>query len=477
MDTRRYNSRVELEVGNRSLAPTHNMNTSYVRFLHAPVVLAEKPSARGLRLTGVENIKGQNYNIGTSKVGFEGVAEPGGNRREVAKKNELRELTDEEMIITYDELEREMHEIRNNLGKRGKSSDTEAINAWRSRTKDAKEKRTGDIEKRALQLAMAAERIRERTYAGARVIKIGPIRDKRVDRQSAHVERVEAIAQSSKTSKKLGGEARKIKIEENETEPEHEGRMIKSEKKVKTERMETSDDSAKLRNKDRTSSSSKSTGKTRNASSAEDFSSKDDHGKKRGGHRRKSRERNQKNRDASESGGEERKNKHKSDKEVRGGKHKTVKRRRLDFATDESSKEEASRSRKNRKRRAESESEGATGTSISENSDSEDSEKRSSEKARKKEGRHFKKWLTLKKFDGTTPLSIFLNQLDTCARYNGWNEEDKASHLRVSLKGNAAYIIDDENLEEASYNKLIKQLKEPLRYGRPIVIVSFAIKN
>jgi len=37
--------------------------------------------------------------------------------------------------------------------------------------------------------------------------------------------------------------------------------------------------------------------------------------------------------------------------------------------------------------------------------------------------------------------------------------EDKASHLRVSLKGNAAYIIDDENLEGASYQKLIKRLK------------------
>jgi len=67
--------------------------------------------------------------------------------------------------------------------------------------------------------------------------------------------------------------------------------------------------------------------------------------------------------------------------------------------------------------------------------------------------------LTLEKFDGTTPLGIFLNQLDTCAKYNGWDVEDKAPHLRVSLKGNAAYIINDENLEGASYQKLIKRLK------------------
>jgi len=69
----------------------------------------------------------------------------------------------------------------------------------------------------------------------------------------------------------------------------------------------------------------------------------------------------------------------------------------------------------------------------------------------------------LKKFDGTTPLSIFLNQLDTCARCSGWDLEDNASHLRVSLKGNAAHIIDDENLEGASCHRLIKCLKS--RFG------------
>jgi len=88
---------------------------------------------------------------------------------------------------------------------------------------------------------------------------------------------------------------------------------------------------------------------------------------------------------------------------------------------------------------------------------------RKSGKEKQTNGRHFKKWLTLEKFDETTPLSIFLNQLDTCAKYNDWDVEDKASHLRVSLKGNAAYIIDDENLEGASYQKLIKRLKS--RFG------------
>jgi len=265
----------------------------------------------------VDNVKGQNYNIGTSQVGFEGVAEPRGNRKEAVKKHELRELTNEAMIRTYDELECEMHEIRNTFAKRGESSDTDAINAWRTRTRDAKEKRTGDIEERALQLAVAAEQIRERTYAGARVIEIAPIRDIEADRQNAHTERVESNERSSNISKKPSSEKKRLKIEERNAKPEHEGRTVKTEKKIKTETMATSDDSGKSRHKNRTSSSSKSTRKTRDASSTDEFSGKDDHSRKRGGHRGKSKMRNQKNRDESESGSDERKQKHKNEEEAR----------------------------------------------------------------------------------------------------------------------------------------------------------------
>jgi len=88
-----------------------------------------------------------------------------------------------------------------------------------------------------------------------------------------------------------------------------------------------------------------------------------------------------------------------------------------------------------------------------------DSREKSTGKGKHKKNRHFKKWLIIEKFDGTTSLSIFLNQLDTCARCNGWDLEDKASHMRVSFKRNAAYIIDDENLEGATYQKLVKRLK------------------
>jgi len=56
-----------------------------------------------------------------------------------------------------------------------------------------------------------------------------------------------------------------------------------------------------------------------------------------------------------------------------------------------------------------------------------------------------------------------LTQLESYVRYNKWSVEDKAIHLRVSLKGNAAYIIDDETFEDATYEQLVARLKS--RFG------------
>jgi len=61
-DIRRYSSRVELKTSEQGLAPNRNMSTSHVRLPHAPVVLAEEPSTRGLNLTCMENFRGQNHN-------------------------------------------------------------------------------------------------------------------------------------------------------------------------------------------------------------------------------------------------------------------------------------------------------------------------------------------------------------------------------------------------------------------------------
>jgi len=104
--------------------------------------------------------------------------------------------------------------------------------------------------------------------------------------------------------------------------------------------------------------------------------------------------------------------------------------------------------------------------SSPEESDSSGSEKEDKKKSRKKRvssPRGNRKSLLPKRYDGTTPLTIFLTQLESCAGYNKWSVEDKAINLRVCLKGNAAYIIDDETFEDATYEQLVARLKS--RFG------------
>jgi len=95
------------------------------------------------------------------------------------------------------------------------------------------------------------------------------------------------------------------------------------------------------------------------------------------------------------------------------------KRRKLEFTTDDSNEGERELPKNNRKHKADTES--ASEWDDSESSENDVAIKRKSEKEKQGNSRHFKKWLTLEKFDGTTPLNIFLNQLDTCAKYSGWD--------------------------------------------------------
>jgi len=62
-DRKRRTGRADLSTDNRRLAPNRDMNTLYVRFPPAHIVQAEETSARGLNLTVLENVRGQNYNI------------------------------------------------------------------------------------------------------------------------------------------------------------------------------------------------------------------------------------------------------------------------------------------------------------------------------------------------------------------------------------------------------------------------------
>jgi len=44
-----------------------------------------------------------------------------------------------------------------------------------------------------------------------------------------------------------------------------------------------------------------------------------------------------------------------------------------------------------------------------------------------------------------------------------WSVNDKVTHLKICLKGNAAYILDDGAFAKASYAKLVTRLKN--RFG------------
>jgi len=77
-------------------------------------------STHGLYIAGREMAIGQNYNIGTAEVGFEVVAEPRSTRTELSRRAGGRELSSEDMLIAYGELEREMNELRNSIGRRKK---------------------------------------------------------------------------------------------------------------------------------------------------------------------------------------------------------------------------------------------------------------------------------------------------------------------------------------------------------------------
>jgi len=109
---------------------------------------------------------------------------------------------------------------------------------------------TGDIEERAVQLAMAAERIRERTYASAHIIEIAPIRNHSANKLSAEGERTETLARKSSFGNNQDGETRRVKIEEIKTEPKGGSRVTKIEKKIKSERIDISEDRGKTKRKD-----------------------------------------------------------------------------------------------------------------------------------------------------------------------------------------------------------------------------------
>ena len=71
-----------------------------------------------------------------------------------------------------------------------------------------------------------------------------------------------------------------------------------------------------------------------------------------------------------------------------------------------------------------------------------------------------RKLIMPQKFNGLTPLNIYLAQFEICSEYNGWKEEDKAAYLKTSLRGKAALLIFSSATEHLSYAELVLKLKQ-----------------
>jgi len=82
---------------------------------------------------------------------------------------------------------------------------------------------------------------------------------------------------------------------------------------------------------------------------------------------------------------------------------------------------------KHKKSRKKDKKESSSEESSSECSHSWEETESKKEDKKKRNGKN----LMPEKYDGTTPLTIFLGKMESCAKYNGWDEEDKAMHLGV----------------------------------------------
>jgi len=189
-------------------------------------------------------------------MGLEVVAEPRSTRAEFSRRAGGREISSEEMLIAYRELEREMNELRNNIGRKTYSSDTGILSAWREHVETSRAEAYGDLETRAAILADAAERGRERRYDGARVIEVAPIRETPANANATDAPEGRS---STVTHKNTGGETEqaeksRVRTKSIKKEKVSDNKKIKLEKRKKTE---TREDDAEVRTKNKKKSKTK----------------------------------------------------------------------------------------------------------------------------------------------------------------------------------------------------------------------------
>jgi len=71
--------------------------------------------------------------------------------------------------------------------------------------------------------------------------------------------------------------------------------------------------------------------------------------------------------------------------------------------------------------------------------------------------------LYLEKYDGTTPLSFFLTNVESCAAYNAWTDNDKLAHVRLRLVGTASHVLSGVINAIPTYSDLVEKLEK--RFG------------
>jgi len=95
--------------------------------------------------------------------------------------------------------------------------------------------------------------------------------------------------------------------------------------------------------------------------------------------------------------------------------------------------------------------------------DESDSSESESVTTKRKSKRTQKKWLYPKKCDGTTPLSLFITNVESCAAHNDWTDNEKLSHVRLRLAGTAAHVLSGKINAVPTYSYLVEKLEK--RFG------------
>ena len=95
--------------------------------------------------------------------------------------------------------------------------------------------------------------------------------------------------------------------------------------------------------------------------------------------------------------------------------------------------------------------------------DSEDStlpQRRHRRRSSRKRGSYHRE-IKIGTYDGSTCVESFILHFTTVADYNGWNQNDRAAHLKVALRGGPEQLLWDS--EHATYKEIVKKLRQ--RYG------------